>query len=112
MWWHKVDITGVFNDPVVVMGPLSFNGPHPVTIRVKNVTRSSFFFQIQEWSYLDFAHMQETISYMIVEAGVHELYDGTFIQANHTLSNVKSSRANEKKVDFMQPFESAPVVFT
>jgi hypothetical protein len=44
IWWHKVDITGVFNDPVVVMGPLSFNGPHPVTIRVKNVTRASFYF--------------------------------------------------------------------
>lgn len=40
--WHQVEITGVFNDPVVVMGPLSFNGPHAVTVRVKDVTRTSF----------------------------------------------------------------------
>ena len=40
--WHKVDLIGTFNEPVVVMGPLSKNGGDPVTVRVKEVTRTSF----------------------------------------------------------------------
>lgn len=40
--WHTVEIKGSFNKPVVVMGALSSNGPDPVTIRVKEVTRKSF----------------------------------------------------------------------
>ena len=46
--WQKVNITSTFNDPVVVMGPLSIYSDlasdHPVTTRVKNVTREHFFF--------------------------------------------------------------------
>jgi hypothetical protein len=45
------------------------------------VTRKSFQFNIQEWAYLDGAHMKESISYMIVEEGVHQLKDGTWVEA-------------------------------
>jgi hypothetical protein len=31
--------------------------------------------------YLDGPHMSETVSYMVVESGVHELADGTWIEA-------------------------------
>jgi hypothetical protein len=82
--WHTVEIQGMFNSPVVIMGTPSFNGGHPLTIRVKDVTRSSFKWQMQEWSYLDGPHTTETISYMIVEEGQHTLYDGTLIEAGKT----------------------------
>merc|ERR1712003_497715 len=42
-----------FVNPVVIMGALSFNGPHPSTVRVMSVTSTSFQVQIQEWTYLD-----------------------------------------------------------
>lgn len=32
--WYQISIEGTFNKPVVVLGPLSFNGGHPVTVRV------------------------------------------------------------------------------
>lgn len=38
--WQTVKIKGKFNRPVVIMGVPSFKGPHPITIRVKDVTRS------------------------------------------------------------------------
>jgi hypothetical protein len=38
---------------------------------------------------------------MIVEAGVHELYDGTIIQANRTVSLEKSTKQDANKVQFM-----------
>ncbi len=84
--WHTVNIDGVFNKPVVIMGPLSFNGAHPSTIRIKEVSRKSFKWQMQEWSYLDQSHTTETVSYLVVEAGAHELPGGTWIEAGKSYS--------------------------
>jgi hypothetical protein len=42
--WYNVKIQNKFNSPVVVMGPLSYKGTEPATVRVRNVTRSSFQF--------------------------------------------------------------------
>jgi hypothetical protein len=105
--WYRVGIQNKFNNPVVVMGPPSFNGGHPLTIRVKNVTRTSFTFQFQEWTYLDFLHAKESISYMIVEEGVHQLSDGTFIEAGKVMVYNKWL-----KVDFEAEFKRAPNVFS
>jgi len=89
------------------MGPPSFNGGHPMTIRVKNVTRDSFAFQFQEWTYLDGPHTKESVSYMIVEDGVHQLSDGTFVEAGKVMVYKKWL-----KVDFEADFKRAPNVFT
>ncbi len=69
---HKVQTVHLnyeFNDPVVIMGTCSRNGGQPVTIRVRNVTPTSFDVVIQEWLYLDNWHLKETISWMVLEAG-------------------------------------------
>jgi len=47
--FFKVPIKGKFNRPVVILGPLSMNGGHPVAMRVKDVTRTSFKLAIQEY---------------------------------------------------------------
>ena len=39
--WHTVKVDGTFNNPVVVMGPVSSNIEDPVNVRVKNVKRNS-----------------------------------------------------------------------
>ena len=44
--WVEQAIAGEFNVPIVVMGPLSFNGPNPMTVRVKDVTRTSFKYSL------------------------------------------------------------------
>jgi hypothetical protein len=88
------------------MGTPSFNGGHPLTIRVKDVSRTSFKWQMQEWSYLDGPHTKETISYMVVEEGSHQLYDGTQIEAGKT--NVRSA----KVVRYKSKFDKAPIVFS
>jgi hypothetical protein len=105
--WHKVDITGKFNKPVVIMGAPSMNGKDPITIRVKEVTRKSFKWQMQEWSYLDQTHAAETISYMIVEAGSWKLPDGTWFEAGRTAGTSKW-----RTVKFAHKFKKAPVVFS
>lgn len=105
--WHTVSLQNSYTDPVVVMGPASYNGSEATTVRVRNVTSTSFEFQLDEWDYLNGPHADETVSYLVVEAGSHELSDGTMLQAerlnsvNHTWENVA----------FDASFAQQPVVF-
>ena len=55
--WYEVPIHGIFLEPIVVMGPLSYNGTNAATARVKDVTQSSFKWSIQEWLVHDVWHM-------------------------------------------------------
>jgi hypothetical protein len=91
------------------MGTPSFNGGHPLTIRVKDVSRTSFKWQMQEWSYLDGPHTKETVSFMVVESGAHKLPDGSWVVAGAGTKNVKRQ---SKIVKFAADFDKAPVVFS
>lgn len=104
--WHTVSFESAFADPVVVMGPPSYNGPHTSTVRVRNVTPSSFQFQIDEWDYNDGRHTRETLSYLVVEAGIHTLADGTRFKAGH----VGGVDEGWTSVAFPSAFSSRPVV--
>jgi len=53
---QEVRLEHRFKNPVVIMGTLSFNGGHPSTVRVFDVTSTSFKVHIQEWIYLDTWH--------------------------------------------------------
>jgi metal-dependent HD superfamily phosphatase/phosphodiesterase len=85
--WQSVSFARSYADPVVVMGPPSYVGAHPLTVRVRNVTSNGFQFQIDEWDYLDGAHAAESIGYLVVEAGSHALADGTKLVAGKTTAS-------------------------
>ena len=105
--WHTVALNNTYIEPVVVMGPPSFNGNNPLTVRVRNATATSFEFQLDEWDYLDGTHGSETVSYMVVEAGSHVLLDGRWITAGVTeLTQAFST------ISFGQTFDNPPVVFS
>jgi hypothetical protein len=96
--WHHVSLINTYVDPVVIMQPPSRNGGHPSTIRLRNVSPTAFEFQIDEWDYLDGGHISETISYLVMDAGVFELEDGTRVEAgkhqvNHEFTAVTLSQA-------------------
>jgi hypothetical protein len=105
--WHEVEIKGIFKDPVVVMGTPSYRGGHPMMIRVINVTRNSFMWQMQEWTYLDNVHTTETISFMVVERGLNYLKDGSWVEAGRTKAGAKLAA-----VKFSKTFPGTPVVIT
>lgn len=111
--WHEVDFPrvgqgGKYDKPIVVMGPPSCNDTDPTTIRVKEVRPSSFKFQIDEWDYLDGTHGTETISYMVMERGVHNI-DGEIWEADSILEvDCYWKRIDFKSSDFDEP----PIVFT
>jgi hypothetical protein len=60
---------------------------------------------MQEWTYLDNVHITETVSYMVVEKGLHYLRDGSWIEAG-----VAKTGAKFTNVKFSKSFPGSPVV--
>jgi hypothetical protein len=60
---------------------------------------------MQEWTYLDNVHTTETVSYMVVEKGLHYLKDGSWIEAGVTKTGAKAT-----DVKFSKAFPGSPVV--
>ncbi len=106
--WKTVRLRKTFQNPVVIVGPPSYHGTQPCVIRLRHVKSNSFEIRIQEWMYLDGYHMSENVSYMVVEAGVHFLPDGTMWEAGKF--NL-SGTLKWQKVTFPSPFSAQPLVF-
>lgn len=104
--WKTVSLSRAYANPVVIAGPATRNGGDPLTVRVRNVTGSSFEIALDEWDYLDGRHSFETVGYFVAEAGRHVLPDGTVIEAGSaTLDN------RVALVNFSGVFDEIPVLF-
>ena len=102
--WFTVTFDEALTDAAVVMGPISLNGGQEATMRVRNVTETGFEYQLDEWNYLDGGHTTETVSWVAIESGVHQIGGQTVMAGVSTASEVSSS------VSFGQSFGSVPVV--
>lgn len=89
--WQRVPFNKAFVRPVVVASSLSTNDDAPAVVRIDNVTPTGFEISIQEWDYLDDAHMLETVSYVVMEAGKFTLSNGTVVEAGILVTDGKSS---------------------
>lgn len=106
--WRTVTLTHLYKTAVVIMGPASTNDAEPMTVRVRNVTSTSFEFQIDEWDYLDGTHGSETIGYVVAEAGAFTLQNG-----NKLLAGVADGIDDGfTAVPFSDTFASIPLVLT
>ena len=103
--WHRVDLQRSYENPIVVMGPLSTNGFEPANARIRSVTSDSFEWKISEWDYQNGKHGVESVSYLVIEAGSHSLASGTKIIAG-------SKRSNHifRPVSFETSLNSVPAV--
>ena len=106
--WHRVNLHRSYRNPVVVLGPLTSNGAQPATVRVRGVGANGFEVKIAEWSYLDGAHAAETVGYMVVESGRHELAGGVTLVAG-TSTGIDQDWT---RVRYGGRFDSRPVVLT
>ncbi len=80
-----VNLTGSYTDPVVVTAINYANNTTPVVTRISSVTGSSFAVNLQNAGAGTVA--AETITYLVVEAGVHNI-GGTLIEAQTYTSTV------------------------
>ncbi|WP_298545598.1 glycosyl hydrolase family 28-related protein [uncultured Aquimarina sp.] len=107
--WYTIKLNNTYSNPVIFMGPPSYNGGQPTTVRTKNITNNSFEYQIDEWDYLDGAHITESLSYMVLESGTHKLTNGKMIMAGKVVQGLNHTW---KVIDFPMAFPSTPVVLT
>ena len=105
--WTRINFKKQFIDPVVVAGPLSFNGDQPAVVRISNVDAIGFDIRIQEWPYLDGSHVTESVSYLVMERGSYLLTDGTRLEASHFTT---AGTYDAQSVLFEQSYNKIPVV--
>jgi hypothetical protein len=77
----RVTMTHAFAQPVVLLGPPTGRESDAGAMRLSDVSGSSFIARFQEWSHLDGAHAAENVAYLVVEAGVHRMSDGSLWEA-------------------------------
>ena len=105
--WKKVSFGRTYEKPVVVASPLSFNDDEPAVVRIDSVTATGFEISVQEWDYLDSDHLEETIGYIVMEAGSFTLPDGTRVEAGIC---EESDAFGVNRLIFDSEFRQKPVV--
>ena len=105
--WETVVFKRSYRNPVVIATISSYFGPHPAHVRVREVTGTSFSLCIEEWRYLDDYHTTESVSYLVVEEGDHDLQDGIRMVAGRT-----DADHTWKTVEFTPGFAEEPVVLS
>lgn len=90
--WSSITFADQIENARVIMGPVSFEGGEAATVRVRNVTDTGFEFQIDEWDYLDGAHIEETVSWIAGPEGSYVMDSG------ETITFGQSSLTNEDPV--------------
>ena len=107
--WRRVEFATPFDDPIVIAKPLSGNDGDPAVVRVDQVDQQGFLIRVQEWDYLDDSHAEETVSYIVMERGVHLLPDGGYVEADRIQTN--KTKAFDRHT-FSAPFIDVPVVLS
>lgn len=104
-----------FVSPVVFAQSVSGNGGQPAVVRVNNILPDRFSIYLAEPSNEDGVHGAETVSFLVLEAGVHELADGRRLEVG---TRVTGASVGLMVVDqwetfhFADSFDSVPVVLT
>ncbi len=115
--WQSVTFEASYSStPIVVAKALSYNGPDPAIVRIKDVTATGFKISLQEWPNSR-GHAKESISYIVMKSGSHTL-PGDFkakaqkIETNEEYYNGCSVNKTDKEtVEFVgSDFDHTPVV--
>ena len=110
--WTTVNLSKTFVDPVVIMSPVTFRGPDPSTLRVRNINSNSFEFQVDEWDYKDGAHTRETVNYLVIEKGIHELKDGSVFEAGDLLVSHEATIQVLNYPNYNLAINADPIILT
>lgn len=105
--WKAVTFQESFTKPAVVAKVATINGSQPGQIRIRNITATGFEIRFQEWDYLDGSHTTESVNFIAMEKGVHQIDNQTTAVADCLeLSGVEEFSA----VSFAKPLARQPVV--
>ena len=109
--WQTIDLDQTYTNAVIIASDPTLKGGDPVAVRIRNVGTDSFQIRLQEPNYKDGSHTNETISYVVADAGDWELSDGTRISVGTQTGNKLSSSGFET-IDLESGFTGSPAVLT
>jgi len=112
---QTVVLSRPYVDPVVFARPSSYNGTNTALVRVTSVLPDRFTFFVHEAPDHDGAHTNETVSYLVLEAGRWQLENGALLEVGKvtTASEVGPGIPNTfSRVTFQSGFSSTPAVLT
>ena len=112
---RMVVLSRTYVNPVVFVQAASSNESQPAVVRVTDVESNSFRMSLQEAANLDGIHSAETVAYVVLEAGSHELPDGRLLEVGtvDTSATVGNRMGNSWGfVSLEAPFSSTPVVLS
>ncbi len=98
--------------PVIILGPLSFNGSQPATTRITQTDTTGFNLKVQEYNYLDGFHTQETTDYLAIPQGVYEQIDNLGATIIIEAGFIDLDSGPWKQVVFNADFPETPVLLT
>lgn len=108
---QTIQLDNTYLNPVVFALPLSFNGGDPATPRITDIQNNSFSLYLQEPQYKDKKHTTESLSYLVLEAGIWELEDGTILEVG-TLDTNSITTSEWESIDFISDFQETPVILS
>lgn len=109
--WFKVNLNKTFIRPVIIASEPTFRGKQSAGVRIRNIQSNSFQIRLQEPRYLDGRHTNETITYIVGEAGNWKINDDLCIKIGSINTNKLSSRGFVN-VFFDASFNEIPNVLT
>jgi PKD repeat protein len=105
--WQLVNFAKSYGDPIIVAKPLSASEADPAVIRIDRDGPYGFKIRVQEWDYADGAHGDETVSYIVMERGRHQLPDGAMVLADRLQTSATKSFVSQS---FSEPFTEVPII--
>ena len=108
---QTIQLNNTYTNPVIFALPPSFNGVDPAIARITNIQDDNFSVYLQEAEYRDGEHTQESLSYMVLEAGTWELADGTLLEVG-TLNTNSTTTSSWSTIDFEHDFSTTPAILS
>ena len=114
--WRQINLRNYYANPVIIAAPISHNEDDSGETRITNVNNTGFQAMVQEPATgTTPGHIDEDITYIVIDQGNYTLGDGTLIEAyntNVTETVWSASSTNWKTINYVSQFTSTPVVLS
>lgn len=97
-------------EPVIITTIQTTNNSNPLSVRIRNISSSSFEMKLQHPNYINSIGVSETVGYIVGEKGL-SAYKNGFIEFGKHDTNYLSSRGFSR-VNLLGSYTSQPVILT
>jgi hypothetical protein len=114
--WSLIQLRNYYANPVIIASPISHNEDESGETRIRNANNTAFQAMVQEPATGSTAgHLNEDITYLVIDQGNYTLGDGTIIEAynvNVTETVWSSDSTAWKTINYVSAFTTTPVVLS